>query len=529
MVKQLNYLQEVKVVFIGESGCGKSTLIRHLAKLPDELKYASSSEGHAGTTKVTIEYLFNECEEIYVESVSCNVNYLKDSDVGFAGNPEFGVYLSSFDETKNLDKTEENYEQIINKYAKRYLEEKSIREIFDIINSSNTFFNLISLGVPVHEELYKQMQKNNINKLRIVDTRGLGDKDNIERVIPFAGADAIMIVGKSTSPSPVILDGLIKVCQDYKHLPVLFIGTHAINEDEVDISSSNSLEDYLIKLTEFNKTSDSQIRHLYADVCENHLNIIEPVREVMKECRINNVPYIKSLAIPTTKESNYFKFYIPACIQTFTNCIRTISSYQLAQKDVSNRLRNSSNKDKLFEAMRSKKSLEEVVEILTIKPRDYDNYVDFVSVAQGVSHRHGSPLDYSYNCVAATLYTMLKVSTDNAVFSVDNTISNDILIFFFNRVLQHNSHNWYWGFDTGYYYTVVNFSNSLVRTSKKKLKEQELALDHVVCNRFGNKYSQNISIQILLFEEGLRYLINEIDSDVEVKNYFSNTIDANPA
>ncbi|KAF6615941.1 GTPase SAR1 family protein [Paenibacillus jamilae] len=523
----MDKLQEVKIVFIGESGCGKSTLIRHLAESPQKLKYASSSDGHAGTTKVTIEYLFGDYEFIRVNSVFCNIKYSKDSDLDFFGDTGFETFLSNIEDVQKLEKSNDNYVQTINNYAKQYLNGKSLQEVFKIINTPNTFFNQITMEVPANKDLYSQMRINEIDVLRIVDTRGLGDQDDIERVIPFAGADAIIIVGKNETPSPVILQGLIKVCQDYKHLPVLFIGKHAINEDEVNITSVDTADDYLSRLIKFNKNPDCSIRRLYADVCEEHLELIKPVQDVMKECRINNVPYINSLAFSTAKESNYYKFYVPACIQIFSNCIKTISSYQIAQKDVSNQLRNS--KANLFNSMFTKEILESVIHFLSIEPKKYNRYVDFLSVAKGYSERHGSPLDYSYDCVAATMHAMLKTAIDRAIISVDNTISNDILLFFFNRVLQHNSYNWYWGYDNGYYYTIINFSYKAARECKKKLREQNLKLDQVVCKRFGKQYDRYDSIKILLFEESLNMLINKIDSDIDVNNYFSNILDADPA
>ncbi|MEK3757852.1 hypothetical protein MKZ07_05365 [Paenibacillus sp. FSL P4-0338] len=519
--------QEVKIVFIGESGCGKSTLIRHLAESPQQLKYASSSDGHAGTTKVTIEYLFGDYKSIKVNSVFCNIKYSKDSDLDPFGDAGFESFLRNIEDFQKIERSNDKYEQIVNAYATQYLNGKSLQEVFTIINTPNAFFNRITMEVPANKELYSQMNINDIDVLRIVDTRGLGDQDDIERVIPFAGADAIIIVGKNETPSPVILQGLIKVCQDYKHLPVLFIGKHAINEDEVNIASADTADDYLLRLIKFNKSRDCSIRRLYADVCEEHLELIEPVQEVMKECRINNVPYINSLAFSTAKESNYYKFYVPACIQIFSNCIKTISSYQIAQKDVSNQLRNS--KANLFSSMFTKDVLESVLPYLAIEPKRYNRYVDFLSVAKGSPQRHGSPLYYSYDCVAATLYAMLRTTIDRAVISVDNSISNDILIFFFNRVLQHNSYNWYWGFDNGYYYTVIDFSYTAARECKKKLREKELKLDQVVCKRFDKQYDRNDSIKILLFEESLNTLINKIDSDIDVNNYFSNILDADPA
>lgn len=90
--------QEVKIVFIGESGCGKSTLIRHLAESPQQLKYASSSDGHAGTTKVTIEYLFGDYKSIKVNSVFCNIKYSKDSDLDPFGDAGFESFLRNIED-----------------------------------------------------------------------------------------------------------------------------------------------------------------------------------------------------------------------------------------------------------------------------------------------------------------------------------------------------------------------------------------------------------------------------------------------
>ncbi|MBT2284262.1 hypothetical protein J7E78_12010 [Paenibacillus polymyxa] len=513
----MNDLQEVKVVFIGESGCGKSTIIRHLAADPHKLKYASSSEGHAGTTKVTIEYLFSEYSDIVVNSVSCNMNFPKDSSFEFVSDAGFEAYLKSTGNTEKLDRSNDDYEESINEFAKEYLCSMDISQVFGIINQSSTFFNHITIEVPVNPNLHKEMAENGIDILKIVDTRGLGDDDDIERIIPFAGADAIMIVGKSETPTPSIRDGLIKVCQDYKHVPVLFIGKHHINEDEVDVKSSNDMDEYLDKLEKFNKTPDCSIRRLYANVCEEHLELIKPVQDVMNECRINNVPFINSLDLPKAKESNYYKFYVPACVRIFGNCIKTISSYQVAQKEVAEQLRNS--EIEIFNAMYTKKLLDSTVGRVTIEPQKYKKFVDFESVAKGYSLRRGSPIEYSYNCVAVTLYSMLKKSIDQVVISADNAISNDILRFFFNRVLQHNSHNWYWGYDNGYYYNVIDFKYQTVSSCKDRLAKINLKLDSVVCTRFDKKYDPQESIQILLLEESLLYLISKLDNDADINNY----------
>lgn len=506
--------RDVKVVFIGESGCGKSTLIRHLAKNPSELKYASSKEGHAGTTKVSVEYIFGNFTGVELDSVICNLRMLKDSP--------FESYLQGIEEVKNLDKSSDNYEDIINSYAKQYLNKKSIEELYKEINKT-FIFNFISIKIPVNQELYSHMQLNRIDRLRVVDTRGLGDKDNIERVIPFAGADAIMIFGKSTPPNPSILNGLVDICKTYSHVPVLFVGTHSTNEDEVNVTSNDSIETYLTKLAEYNKTDDCQIKHLYADVCAKHLKLIEPVQKIMSECRINHIPFIKSLTVANSETSKYYKFYVPACIQTFKNCIKTISQYQIAQKDVSNKL-NGENKTTLFNAIYKKNILDKMIGTITIVPRDYDKYVDFVSVATGVSQRDGSPLDYSYKCVAATLRTMLKESIDQAVFSsiID---SNSILSFLLNRVLEHNSSSWYWGYYDEYYYFIIQNYYTIVHNCKQRLKKKDLQLDRVICTRFDHEYNKYQSIQILLFEEALLQLINQVDNDNDVTDYF--TLDNN--
>lgn len=517
---------EVKVVFIGESGCGKSTLIRHLSLDPDGIKEASSSKGHAGTTKVTIEYLLGEYDTIQIDSVFCTIVSSRDPNFKFVGDTDFERFLSDISELERLDRTDENFEKSINDLAKKYLRSMSLEDVFSLINKPNTFFNRITISLPVNRELLHEMKENNIDILRLVDTRGIGDEDNIERVIPFAGADAIMIVGKATTPSPYILKGLTEICEKYKHIPVLFIGTHAMNEDEIDISSSDSIETYLTKLNDFNLSEDCQIRHLYADVFEKHLDVIEPVQKVMKECRINNVPYLKSLAMPGTKPSNYYKFYVPACIQTFSNCIKTISSYQIAQKDVSTRINTSKNS--LYLALCDQHILDKVEKCLDPTPSSrYKWYVDFISVAKGVSQRSGSPVEYSYNCVAATLRTMLRLSINSTSFST-NAISNDILVFFFNRILEHHSYSWYWGYNNGYYYNNINFCEEIVRKCKMRLRQENLSLDQVVCTRHNKQYDRYKTIQILLYEECVRYLINKFDKDTEFNNYINNNVQAIP-
>lgn len=513
-MSNLQDIQEVKVVFIGESGCGKSTIIRHLAKNPNDLKCASSKEGHAGTTKASVEYIYGDFCDFEVDSVLCNQKLVKGTSLE--------AYLNTIEEIKNLDKLSDDYETVFNGYVKQYLQTKSVEEIFKEINET-PLYSKVSIKVPVNKELYNHMQENHIDRLKVVDTRGLGDSDDIERVIPFAGADAIMIIGKNTPPNPSILKGLVEVCKKYSYIPVLFVGTHAINEDEVNIASTNPIPDYLVKLNEYNKRSDCQIKHLYANVCEKHLSLIEPVKKVMSECRINHIPYIKSLSIASGEVSNYYRFYVPACINTFKNCIKTISSYQFAQKDVSDKILSDKDKSSLFNALYSKDILQNVINIVEIIPRDYDRYIDFCSVAKGYSLRKGCPFSYSSDCVATTLHTMLKKSIESAKFS-DNNISNDIVKFFLNRVLAHNSYNWYWGFESDYYYITISFCNSITHNCKKALKNKNLKLDNVVCTRFGDKYDAHKSIQILLFEESLRFMLKKVDNDIDVSSYFLDNI-----
>lgn len=516
----MNDLQEVKVVFIGESGCGKSTIIRHLAADPRKLKYASSREGHAGTTKVTIEYVFGQHTDIVINSVSCNMNFFKDTEFEAVDDAGFEAYLKGTNDFDKLDRFSEEYENDINELAKEYLKSIPLEKVFEMINQPSVFFNYINMKVPANEELQENMNENGIDTLKIVDTRGLGDRDDIERIVPFAGADAIMIVGKGEGPSPIIREGLIKVCQDYKHVPVLFIGKHHINEDEVNVQSNNNITEYLNKLDDFNKTTDCSIRRLYANVCEEHLELIKPVQDVMNECRINNVPFINSLDLPKSKESNYYKFYVPACLHIFGNCIKTISSYQVAQKEVAEQLRNS--KIEIFNTMYTKQLLHSTVGHITIEPKKYSKYIDFKSVAKGTSLRRGSPIEYSYNCVAVTLYSMLKTAIDQVIISSDNKISNDILRFFFSRVLQHNSHNWYWGYDNGYYYNAIDFKYESVQSCKKRLAKNNLKLDSVTCNRFDEQYEPQDTIQILLLEDSLLYLISKLDGDADINQYFLN-------
>jgi len=515
---------EVKVVLIGESGCGKSTLIRHLSKNPNLLKNASSKDGHAGTTKVTVEYLLGEYDKIQVKSVYCFLNN-RDNLSKLTGNAEFDTYLTTFEELQTLDKYSDEFLLKINYLATEYLKNLDINKVFELVNKQSVFFNRIVLTVPINEDLLKEISNNNYKRLRIVDTRGIGDEDQIERVIPFAGADAIMIVGKHTGPSPFIMNGLTKVCENYKHIPILFIGSHQINEDEVDISSSNTIDEYLNKLVMYNNNSNCQIKKLYADVFENQHNfkLIPPVQAVMNECRINHIPYIKSLAIPTSEQSKYFKFYVPACIHTFSNCIKTIRSYQNAHNDVSNLLLNST--ESIYKELNSKNIVEVVVNYLTIEPQQYDWFVDFDSVAKGIPQRR-SPLSYSINCVSATLYSMLNYAINNVKFS-NNDVSNDILNFFFKRLLDHNSNSWYWGYDSGYYYNIIDFCEVITDKCKRKLRDREnpLYLDSVIATRHSIKYDSKKSIKILLFEESLLYLINKIGDNSEIKTFLSNSLD----
>lgn len=502
----LHEQKEVKVVFIGESGSGKSTIIRHLAKNPDMIKAASSKEGHAGTTKLTVEYIYGDFEEIQVVSVLCNEKLIKGT--------KLEAFLLDIEEFRNLDKKSEIYENELNSYVKQYLMNLSIEELFNEINGTN-LYSIISLNVPVNTELLINMKKYDIDYLKIADTRGLGDNDDIERVIPFAGADAIIIIGKNTPPNPSILDGLVKVCSTYSYIPVLFVGTHSINEDEVSISSHSTDKEYLEELNKYNKLQATPIRQLYANVCEMHSTVIEPVKKVMNECRINHVPYIRSLAIEA-KTSNYYKYYIPACNNVFENCIKTISSYQIAQREVSNNLLKGNEKNSLYISLNNDVILPQILRVEII-PMYYKEYIDFVSVAKGVSLRK-TPLDYSYNCVAATLHTMLRVSIDEAKFS-GNYISNDIMKFFLKRVLAHNSYNWYWGYDTGYYYSIIDFCQRVTALSKQHLGKKGLELSNINCTRFGKKYNSEVSIQIFLYEEALKYLLKKIDEDIDVSDY----------
>lgn len=67
-----------------------------------------------------------------------------------------------------------------------YFNRKSLKKLFETINKPSTFFNRIVITVPVNKDLYTHLEANGIDQLRIVDTRGLGDQDDIERIIPFS-------------------------------------------------------------------------------------------------------------------------------------------------------------------------------------------------------------------------------------------------------------------------------------------------------------------------------------------------------
>lgn len=513
---------EVKIVFIGESGSGKSTIIRHLAKDPDRLIYASSKDGHAGTTKVTIEYILGNYDEFAVSStiVSCKKDTLKGTD--------FEKYLQENIEFDKLDETADDYENIINRYALSYLKSKSINELYEIVNHE-TVFNYVSILTPVNEQLFSYMEENNIKTLRVVDTKGIGDvkgskgNDQIERFIPFAGTDAIIIIGKNDGPNPSVQRSLINVCETYSYVPVLFVGTHQINEEEVDVTSNDSIDTYLKKLSEYNMRKECSIRKYYADICEQHLHLIEPIKKIMEKSRINNIPHVKSLQFATTNQSKYYKFYIPACIQTFCNCISAIHEYQTVHNEVSKKLTRA-NAQELYNELDT--HVTDFVDVFGIEPRGkshrkYDDYVDFLSVATGKSKRNNCPLNYSYYCVAVTIRKIITEIINDSELS-ENLTTNETLKFLLKRVLEHNSTIWFWRYDNGYSYSIINNIYNIIGSCKDRLYQHpngRLYLDKVVCTRQNKKYAAKESIKILLVEEALLYLIKKTNDDMDVNNY----------
>jgi len=494
--------REIKVVFIGESGCGKSTIIRHLAKEPAKLKRASSISGNAGITQTTVEYVFGDFEKFEVISVVCNMHGKQSESLV--------AFLEQQSEFKSMKQSDENYVVVLNNLVKEYLNSISLEEIYNIINTPDNPLVYISIEVPGNGELLDYMHKNEIDLLKVVDTRGLGDKDNIERNIPIAGTDAIMIIGKNATPNPTIREGLISVCKEYSYIPVLFVGVHHLSEDEVDVRSTDSIDNYLSKLVEFNH-GDCPIKTLYAKPCEDHVKLIEPVKKIMKECRINHVPHMASLQSENKGETKSFKFYIAACIETLKNCIKTIAQYQLIQMAVLEKFKPAQKKA-LYPSLHHQNSFDQIVKYLAITPRDYRWDVDFSSVAGDYSQRNGSPLSYSYDCVAATLYLMLKEAIRNATFSSDAT-EQELISFYFYRALDQNSYQWYWGYGSGYTYTILRNIYKIVRDCKQILSEQNLELDRVVCKRYNTEYDSRYSIKILLFEQGLLVLLSEINID----------------
>lgn len=508
---------EVKIVFIGESGSGKSTIIRHLTKYPNKIMYASSKDGHAGTTKATIEYILSDCEDFAVNStiVNCKKDILKGT--------KFENYLQENTDYFNLNETDEKYESIINECALNYLKSKNINELYEIVNHE-TIFYYVSIFAPVNQQLYSYMKKNGIKALRVVDTRGIGDtketkgKDQIERFIPFAGTDAIIIIGKNDGPNPSVLQSLINVCKTYSYVPVLFVGTHQINEEEVDVTSIDSIETYLNKLSDYNMRKECSIRKYYADICKEHLRLIEPIKRVMEKSSINNIPHVKSLQFSTENQSKYYKFYTPACIQTFCNCINAIHEYQTVHNEVSKKF-TGKNAEELHNQLNT--HVGDMVDLFAITPREYGHYVDFRSVAAGESKRNNCPLEYSYNCVAATLRTITTKIIESSKLS-ENIVSDETLKFLLKRVLEHNSEMWFWRYDNDYFYSIIKNVYNIVKSCKERLYKSPkgpLYLDHVVCTRHGRKYTAEESIKILLVEEALLFLINKTNNDIDVSNY----------
>ncbi|MNN75804.1 hypothetical protein D3C81_1921310 [compost metagenome] len=61
-----------------------------------------------------------------------------------------------------------------------------------------------------------------------------------------------------------------------------------------------------------------------------------------------------------------------------------------------------------------------------------------------------------------------------------------------------------------------------------RLRQENLSLDQVVCTRHNKQYDRYKTIQILLYEECVRYLINKFDKDTEFNNYINNNVQAIP-
>ena len=504
--------KEIKIVVIGESGSGKSTMIRHLAQEPEKLKFASSTDAKSGTTKSNVEYTFGRFEEICISDVSCELSNIKS-------NNRFSKFLEQFDDLNNLERDSEAYFFRINSYAKDYLSNLTLDNLFKEINSSKAF-NIIKIDVPANDSLFEIMEKNDINLFRVVDTRGLGDEDDIERVIPIVGADAIMVATKKENPSPVIREGIEKMCKQYSHIPLLFVGKHLFDADEIYINPDTaSIEDYITALNKFNR-SNNTLKVLYV----NTLNLVRlaHVEKAMKECFTNNIPYLNSLAVKGSS-SRYEKYYIPACINTFSNCIESIHNYDLAQSKAEELLKNANFKhSEIYKELASRDVLDKL-STLIIEPR-YDNkYRDYRTIA---TYSYDSDTRYSYNCVSVGLRTMIKSAIDSLNLSNDNNLSDDLIKFILNRLLEKMSRSWNWGWD--YYYKAfkIDCLFDILKNCEIYLQKQQLKLNSVVCTRFKGtsqeqEYDSNDSIIVLLYEHTVKHLLGSILSQRDLDEYLT--------
>lgn len=523
----------IKVIVIGESGSGKSTMIRHLAQNPEQLRSISSQTGSAGTTKCSVEYIFGDFPCITVESLNYNIKvmrgtskyrqFIKETETQIIQDTEIDTIEPSSDVSDCI------LESIINKKLLAKYKQKSIESILSDINTPNLLYS-ITINVPATSNLLTCIQTNNIQSLHVVDTRGVGDSDyniikNDTSDIPIENTDALIFVTKMDIASPAITKGLQALANKYYYIPRIFIGRHTFDEDSIYIPNVETFttEDYLLLLDEYTKHKDT---YLYIDYMKNISHDLETFKQQkLNGCIANYLPHLKTMLL--TSKSKYYKFYAPACIHIFKNCIITIKKYQELEDAFIDYIRRTKDtfsnkqnerfliKDKLHIVMKKIKELPNTYPRLMVVPNSSNLYRDFKYIKESP---YCSDKRYYWECAGTDVLRIFNYYIRIAIES-ENTELNQMLAFVLHRKLNHITYTRYM-YNTTYLYLSIYFLQKLIKCCHEHCEilsaiyNRPYNINNISFLLEGNIYHKEEAFIILLIENTLRYLLRDINIDL---------------
>lgn len=506
----------IKVIIIGESGSGKSTMIRHLAQNPEQLRSISSQTGSAGTTKCSVEYIFGDFPCITVESVDCNIKTLlsKDNYSYLQIINEAKIQISQKTTTFE-DLTKKQLTDIATLVNERLLSFYNIQNPQTYLTDLNkpNLLNTIKINIPASQELLNTFPTN-IETLHIVDTPGIGTKYTSTQNTSFSGADAMMLVTKTDNTTPDNIKQLNDIMKNYNYLPKILIERHSFDEESINLKNNANEytpQDYLNLLDEYTKDANAALRSTYIKDLE--ISLTTPKQKKLKSCLINYLPSSKNMFISNVT-SVYYKFYVPACIRIFKNCLSYIQDIQILENQVRQYIKERVQSFSKFSLLDIEElpNIIENVPPLFIHPRCKDPYRDLRYI---INTKPNSKNTYYWNCAGYDIIQMLEVHFYNlrknlkpdlreAIVFVMRCAIKDLSVSFeiygANRFTIYKSH-------------IVEIVE-LCRTyyfNNFSHPEPVPPLDNLYYNNEGVVYNNEHALIIILLENSLRFLLEHTD------------------